>query len=144
LTQLQIFAADRNQLTGSLPSFANVPRLYSFTVAYNPLTGGIPSLSTPSMLNTFSIGHNQLFGMLPSNTFTDAAASQALDIGNNHFSGPIPVPPATLTEGLVCANQFDLDPSAAWDAVTGSSPWWATPTADNQCNDLFNDSFELE
>jgi hypothetical protein len=30
----------------------------------------------------------------------------------------------------------------AWNVATGFSPWWATPFANNRCDDIFTDGNE--
>ena len=45
----------------------------------------------------------------------------------------------------LCPNALDATPGpndAGWDTQTGYPPWWATPYANNLCDDVFTDAFE--
>jgi len=44
----------------------------------------------------------------------------------------------------LCPNPLDLIPGdndAAWNLITGHTPWWATPYSTNLCDDLFSSGF---
>jgi len=67
-------------------------------------------------------------------------------VGNNALTGPVPIPPAGLFAGFstLCPNPLDTTASAndaGWNTATGYAPWWATPYANNACDDIFTDRF---
>ena len=94
LTNLVIFLAYDNQLTGSIPSLAGLTNLAYFYVNNNQLTGTIPSLAGLTNLARFYAYNNQLSGTIPS--LADLTSLVVFWVNNNQLSGSIP-PLAGLT-----------------------------------------------
>jgi hypothetical protein len=145
LTNLQYFVAAENQLTGPLPALANLTSLAYFDVSANRLDGTIPSLAGLPNLWWFNVWGNDLGGPLP--VLSDLTNMRYFLVGANQFTGLVPAaPPSTLTAAQLCPNRLTIvsqptiDP--AWDAATGSAPWWATPFPTNSCDELFYGDFE--
>jgi hypothetical protein len=92
-----------------------------------------------------NIERNELSGPIPS-SLSGLGALQVFFAGENRLSGAVPAAPGNLIAARLCPNPLDTvagpnDPE--WDAATGSSPWWATPFAGNQCDEIFHDDFEF-
>ena len=130
LGDLEVILLSGNHLEGPIPPLDPFPNLYLFAVSENLLVGSIPDLSTLSGLYTFSVDHNQLTGALPS--LDGLAALTYFDVNDNQLSGPPPDPSTTnLGHGGLCPNNLDPIESPAWDAITGTTPWYywcVTPT----------------
>lgn len=150
LTALTDFEVDRNQLTGSIPALAGLSNLEVFTVYTNRLTGSLPPLAGLSALRAFSAADNQLTGPIPPlvgqglgalrrfrvhrNQLTGpipdvtGLALESFAVGFNQLTGPVPTAPATLlaNDSILCPNNLSkpYPDSPAWDAATGSAPWW--------------------
>lgn len=174
LTALTDFSVRYNQLNGSLPILSGLTNLYSFAVSGNQLTGNLPSLSGLSALQSFEVDANNLGGTIPSlsgltnlldlrlfhNRFAGSipnlSGSPSLyhaDFGNNQLTGVIPAAPSSLfsplafSPSVLCPNPLNTAPNAndpGWDAATDFTPWYATPYANNACDDIFTDSFEAQ
>ena len=151
LTALTDFEVDRNQLTGSIPPLSGLTNLEVFTVYTNRLTGVLPSLNGLGSLRAFSAADNQLTGSIPSlvgqglgalrrfrvhrNQLTGpipditGLSLESFAVGFNRLTGPVPTAPATLLAGEsnLCPNNLSKPyaDSPAWDAATGSTPWWS-------------------
>ncbi len=112
LAQLRIFEVDDNQISGALPALTGLIQLERFNARNNLLTGSIPALTGLSALQSFIVSNNQLTGFLP----------------------PVPNPTNALVAGSssICPNPLTLATNAAWDAATGSTPWF------NNCLDVGN------
>jgi hypothetical protein len=126
LVNLSWFDVGINQLTGPLPSLAGLPALRDFYAYTNQLSGGIPPLDGLAELRVFNVGYNQLTGAVPSLAGLDNLGEFRID--GNQLRGPLPEPPASLVSGAVCPNHLDPNPSPAWDAITGVSPWFQNCT----------------
>jgi len=115
LTNLSVFEADLNQLSGSIPALNNLPALYFFKVDHNQLSGPISSLAA-------------LTGLL------------IFQVQNNRLTGPAPIAPSPnqLTDGdsVLCPNPLTPTPASIWDAATGFAPWYSA------CDPIFKDGFE--
>ncbi len=138
LTNLQTFAVFNSQLTGSIPPLTGLTNLQLFAVHNNQLTGPIPPLDGLSKLQVFAVSNNRLSGTIPS---LANLPLQYFFVGGNGLSGAVPTAPGTLlatpspysSAGLVqstlCNNALTPTASAAWDAVTGASPWYTGCTS---------------
>jgi len=132
LTNLADFGVDNNQLTGSIPSLAGLTNLAAFWVNNNQLTGPIPSLAGLTSLAAFWVNNNQLTGPIPS--LAGLNNLEYFYVNDNQLSGDVPAVPAP-TNALVaggsglCPNYLNHTADAAWDAATGSTPWYAQCTA---------------
>ena len=146
LTGMSVFDASTNQLSGPIPSLSGLTFLSGFYVNNNQLTGAIPDLSAVTNLYDFDAATNQLSGSIPS--LSGLTHLAYFLVGGNQLTGAVPSAPANLVGGqsTLCSNLFDTSPQPAidpaWDAATGHSPWWATPSASNNCDDVFTDGFE--
>ncbi len=145
LSNLGNFEVNNNRLSGSIPSLSGFTHLTYFIADDNQLTGNIPILSGLTNLVQFSVSGNQLTGAIPD--LSTLSALQFFYVGRNQLSGSLPNPPTTnsLIAGgsNLCPNSFTtFTDNAGWDAATGVTPWWATPFANNACDDLFNNGFE--
>ena len=132
LTNLASFYAYNNQLTGPIPSLAGLTNLAAFWVNNNQLTGPIPSLAGLTSLAAFWVNNNQLTGPIPS--LAGLNNLEYFYVNDNQLSGDVPAVPAP-TNALVaggsglCPNYLNHTADAAWDAATGSTPWYAQCTA---------------
>ena len=149
LTALETFSVHRNQLSGSLPSLSGLPKLVFFYAYENQLTGSLPSLSGLTALQEFRAYSNQLSGSIPSLTgltslvifdvsdnrltgslpsLSGLSALYGFRVGNNLLSGPLPQVPQpnhlAAYNSSLCPNAITTTPDPAWDAATGSSPWY--------------------
>jgi hypothetical protein len=147
LANLNTFLVTGNRLSGSLPSLSGLGALQDFEVGNNLLSGSIPSLPT-GLLRLFA-EHNQLTGSIPS--LSAAGGLLQINLGANRLTGSVPAAPANLYTPLpwapssLCANPLNLASSAndaGWNAATGFTPWWATPHAGNQCDEIMSGAFE--
>lgn len=117
-----------NQLTGSLPSFADNPALEQLYLSNNQLTGPIPdSYGSLPALDDLQLDKNKLSGSLPT-ALTKEAALTVLHLNNNQFTGEIPslAQLQNLSSVNLSANQFsgtlpDLGASSALKQVYLSS-----------------------
>ena len=168
LTFLYDFNVNSNKLTGEIPSLTGLLNLRYFQARNNRLSGTIPD-TTGANLDTFVVSNNLLTGPLPTTVtqlhdleYFDAANNlltgpippltalmylQDFYVGSNRLTGLVPLAPPSLASASLCPNpltttsQPGIDP--AWDAATGNTPWWATPSLTNRCDDLFNNAFEV-
>ncbi len=111
LTNLHVFDADDNHLTGTIPSLAGLTSLTIFRVSGNLLTGAIPALAGLTNLGFFEVYDNQLSGAIPALAglahleyflaqrnrltgqippLTSMPALFGFDVGDNQLTGPIP------------------------------------------------------
>lgn len=160
------FYAGYNQLSGNIPDFAGVSSLTQFDVASNQLSGFIPqlppnlasfrasdnhlagnisSLATAMALQSFVVSGNSLSGGMPD--ISGLSALRVLYIDHNQLTGSISTAPSNLIAAgsAICPNLFDTIPTAkdnAWNLATGYTPWWASPTPTNKCDEIFLDRFE--
>jgi hypothetical protein len=139
----------RNALSGGFPSLAGLGALRELDLPDNRLSGALGAFSPASRALVLALGGNAFSGSLPS--LGSNAELYRLDVGGNRLSGAIPAAPAmlyaapVLSASTLCPNGFTLTPSAndaGWNAATGYTPWWATPFANNLCDDLFFSGFQ--
>jgi Leucine-rich repeat (LRR) protein len=137
-----VFAND-NLLSGQIPPLTLLKELVALDVANNQLTGSIPSLTGLTKLADFVVSRNQLTGSIPS--LTGLGALEQFHVGYNQLTGSVPLLPVVLINATLCPNLISTVPQPAidpsWNQATGSTPWWATPFATNQCDELFFDPF---
>jgi uncharacterized repeat protein (TIGR02543 family) len=126
LINLQYFAVGWNQLTGPIPSLSGLTNLEVFSVDNNQLTRPIPSLSGLINLQVFDAGQNYLTGPIPS--LSGLANLMAFLVANNQLTGDVPAVPSpnNLVLGMsgLCPNNLNAASDPAWDAATGSTPWY--------------------
>lgn len=127
LTNLITIGIEGNRLTGSIPSLSGLTNLQYFYAYNNQLTGSIPSLSGLSSLNAFHVQNNQLTGSIPS--LSGLSGLQFIETYNNQLTGdipPVPSPTNNLVFGssLVCPNYLNHTSAPAWNAATGTTPWY--------------------
>jgi uncharacterized repeat protein (TIGR02543 family) len=126
LTNLEVFDVGWNQLTGPIPSLSGLTNLEAFSVDNNQLMGTIPSLSGLTSLGHFSVGNNQLTGTIPS--LSGLTNLMAFLVANNQLTGDVPAVPSpnNLVLGMsgLCPNYLNAASDPAWDAATGSTPWY--------------------
>jgi len=139
--QLQTIDIRNTGIGGSLPSLAGLANLQSAVFLGNHFEGAIPPFGVLPALTWFSASANQLSGSLPS--LDGLTALTGFFVDANALSGPLPAAPASLGQygaGL-CPNAFDHVDSAAWDFITGVSPWYhdCTATPDEA---IFEDGFD--
>jgi hypothetical protein len=168
LPHLSIFTINDNRLTGTIPLINGLSNLSQFNLAQNQLTGTIPSISGLSNLGAFGVEHNQLTGTIPQdlsglndlvdfyvddNKLTGSIPPLSglpklayFFAGNNQLTGAIPAAPSALVSAGLCPNPLSTTPQPAidpaWDTATGFTPWWATPSASNECDEIFLGVFE--
>ena len=144
LAHLRTIGINNNALSGPLPTPVAGSVLTYIYLGNNQFSGTIPDFHVLSDLAELTLDHNQLTGPLPNLSGTNLTT---IYVNNNHLSGALPAAPSTLApnnSGL-CPNLFDTTPSAndaAWNIATGATPWWATPSSTNFCDEIFPDSFE--
>ena len=127
LASLRYFIVHNNQLGGSIPPLGGLGDLEAFSAGYNQLTGTIPTLTGEGLdaLRRFRVNNNRLTGTIPDLTGLQLTAFM---VGNNQLTGNPPAPPQTLAanDSNLCFNNLSkpYPDSPAWDAATGSTPWW--------------------
>ena len=145
LTNLQQFDVGHNQLVGTIPELAGLTNLNLFSAWGNHLTGEIPPFSGVLLGNLlyFLVDSNQLTGPLPDLSGLPSLIN--LFVHGNRLTGAVPAAPASLTSAILCPNSFTISAQPAidpaWNVATGKTPWWADPYTDNECDDLFTDTF---
>lgn len=141
MTQLQTIDIRNTGLNGPLPSLAGLTSLQSATFLGNRFSGSIPPFGELPALTWFSASGNRLTGVIPS--LDGVPALTGFFVGNNQLSGPPPAPPAGLGEygAELCPNVLDPAESAAWDAITGVTPWYRDCTAP-PLDAIFGDGFD--
>lgn len=127
LTSLRHFHVADNQLTGTIPALTGLAGLATFDVSSNQLTGTLPTLSGLSHLQSFVANDNRLTGTIPSLAGLDAL--NVIRVERNNLSGAVPAVPAPLNDlspsgSRLCPNRLDASADPAWDAATGSTPWY--------------------
>ncbi len=145
LTALQYFTVSGNRLTGSLPMLSGLTALFDFDASSNQLSGPVPLLTDLPALQFIGVAGNALSGAIPS--LAALPAIFAVDFSDNRFTGGVPAAPSSLFAGSsrLCPNPLDTTPNgndASWNSATGHTPWWATPTPSNRCDEVFGDDFE--
>jgi len=151
-TALNTFECQNNQLTGSVPVINGLD-MAVFNVSHNRLTGSIPVFSSQfANLYQYDVSFNDLTGSIP--TLTHASGLILFRANNNRLTGPVPTAPASLNSGplagllgpsSLCPNLLSTNPSgndAGWNTATGYTPWYASPYANNLCDDIFTAVFE--
>lgn len=127
LTSLRHFQVADNQLTGTIPDLTGLTGLAVFDVSSNQLTGTLPTLSGLSHLQSFVANDNRLTGTIPSLAGLDALT--VIHVERNNLSGAVPAVPAPLNDltpsgSSLCPNRLDASVDPAWDAATGTTPWY--------------------
>jgi uncharacterized delta-60 repeat protein len=117
LSQLAVFHAYENTLSGVLPALLGLSRLSDFRVNNNRLTGPIPAISGLGELVQFNVGNNALTGAIPS--LSGLGKLEGFFSYNNQLTGQVPA----LT-GLVKLRQFYVNSnqlSGAMPSLAGLS-----------------------
>ncbi|KAL5572543.1 hypothetical protein UlMin_022140 [Ulmus minor] len=95
-TNLIVFEARNNLLTGNIPQELTTLRLTNLLLDQNQLTGDLPSdIVSWQRLNTLNLNRNQLSGQIPEE-LGQLPVLTTLDLSVNQFSGPIPSQLASL------------------------------------------------
>lgn len=141
MTQLQMIDVRNTGLNGHLPSLAGMANLQSATFLNNRFSGSIPPFGELPALSWYSASGNQLTGSIPSLDGLPALTGFFVDA--NQLSGPPPAPPASLGSfgAALCPNALDHVESAAWDTITGVTPWYRDCTATTP-EMIFGDGFD--
>lgn len=140
LTQLQTIDIRNTALSGRLPSLVGLTSLQSASFLGNRFEGSIPPFGELPALTWFSASGNQLSGRVPS--LAGLTALTGFFVDGNALIGPPPAPPASLGENgaSLCPNAFDHVDAPAWDAVTGTTPWYRDCIAAPES--VFGDGFD--
>ncbi|CAL4947996.1 unnamed protein product [Urochloa decumbens] len=107
-----------NRLTGAIPdSFSSLLKLKMLVLEKNLLSGPMPpSLFNMSQLQALAVGRNNLSGPIPGNESFHLPMLQFIALQENQFNGPIPLGLST------CKNLEEL--SLAVNNFTGTLPAW--------------------
>lgn len=94
LTELEIFLADRNKLTGEIPSYftdGTMPNINMVGLAWNNFSGTMPEIGEPNNLKMFTIDGNDITGSVPDSWGSDVAGKLInFGLGWNELEGEIP------------------------------------------------------
>lgn len=155
LTRLKDFVVYSNQLSGVIPPLAGLTSLQVFRASANKLDGMIPCLSVAfpcssglTNLGDFEVNSNRLRGKIPPLEGLGDGLAYGLYfyVGANRLTGSVPVAPANLHSAFLCPNSLDITPQPAidpaWNAATGTTPWWNSIYPSYRCDDVFIDDFE--
>ena len=137
LSTLNIFDVSNNVITGPIPPLTGLVNLYEFYAYNNQLTGSIPSFEGLAGLSDFEVDNNKLTGPIPD---LSGVPIKVLSVSTNQLDGVVPPAPIGMQAGVstLCVNFFpgaSYVDSPAWDAATGTSPWYA------KCNAIFSNGF---
>ena len=127
----------RNFFTGVIPAVNGLHQLRTLYLDSNLLSGSIPSLDGLDNLQYVALSFNQLSGPVP-----DISALPLLQwffVGDNHLTGSVGEPPDSLWAGTLCSNRLAATPSARWDSITHTTPWYSACDTDG----IFEDTFDL-
>ncbi|PKI43659.1 receptor-like protein Cf-9 homolog [Punica granatum] len=134
LSSLTWLELSDNQLQGPLPaSLANCTSLEHLNVSYNEMYDTFPhwllnaplysllvldlqsnkfhgaiEIPIPPQISYFLISDNDFAGRLPINFSLDSNA-YFIDLANNNFEGPLPIPPSTIQSYYIANNKFSGD-----------------------------------
>lgn len=95
LTEAMYIDLSTCNLTGSLPALSSLSKLIVLDCKNNKLTGSIPTL--PASLSYLSLGQNNFSGSLPVQ-LKDLTNLIVFDLGLNDFTGAVPVEWSVLTK----------------------------------------------
>ncbi|KAG7362767.1 RHS repeat-associated core domain containing protein [Nitzschia inconspicua] len=92
LTNLEVFSASFNGLSGPIPEFSSLRKLNALRLSDNSFTGTLPAFSRQPDLKSLDLSDNQLVGSVPSNFLANVLAvnSLFLDLSNNMLTGTVP------------------------------------------------------
>jgi hypothetical protein len=90
LTELALFHANSNNLTGNTPCVNNNIYFYELDLSNNKLNGSFPQNSIQRNLTFFDLRFNSYYGSVPSQVFSDLPYAIAIFLNNNKFSGYLP------------------------------------------------------
>ena len=120
---LYSFGGSFNQLSGAIPALQPTAGMIALD---GNLLEALPSFEAAANLRGFSASNNQITGSIPS--LAGAPLIQSLAVADNRLSGEAPATPndemQQMGESRLCPNYLDPTPNAAWDAATGSAPWY--------------------
>jgi Leucine-rich repeat (LRR) protein len=88
LTNLNIFTATNNELTGTLPELAAATNLVTLHLSTNNLTGTVPDIQTLTNLDSLLLDDNKFTGTIPE--LSTLTALEVLNLSFNRFNGTIP------------------------------------------------------
>jgi hypothetical protein len=136
LTNLEVFSASVNQLSGPIPDFTGLRKLKAIRLSDNSLTGSLPILSRQPDMKALDLSENQLVGSVPSNFLAGIMSVQSLflDLSNNMLTGIVPGNLTRFNDVTIYLrdNRFDgLDP-----ALCTRGDWNDGDVASYQCDGI--------
>jgi hypothetical protein len=90
LTELALFHANSNNLTGGVPCVDNNNYFYELDLSNNKLGGSFPQNSIQHNLTFLDLRFNSYYGSVPSAVFSDLPYAIAIFLNNNQFNGFLP------------------------------------------------------
>jgi Leucine rich repeat N-terminal domain len=114
LTQLEVFSASNNSLSGPIPSLAGLSNLQTLSLSTNALSGSIPSFAGLTALRDVGLHNNQLTGPLPA--LSGSTQLNFVTAYNNGLSGTIP-----SLSGLTNLQYFYVDRNQFTGAIPSLS-----------------------
>ncbi|XP_062014570.1 receptor-like protein EIX2 [Rosa rugosa] len=93
IKDLSLLSLNTNHLHGEFPQAWSAWRnILVVDVAQNNLSGNIPSsMGVPSSLVMLKMNNNNFGGKIPSSMFHNCTALRSIDLGDNRFTGSIPL-----------------------------------------------------
>ncbi|XP_031374127.1 receptor-like protein Cf-9 [Punica granatum] len=107
-TSLAYFVVHHNGIYDTLPHWwlnATLNSLEYLDLQSNKFHGVINEISLPPTLHSYILSNNQFSGQLPINFFRNSRAD-FIDLANNNFDGPLPIPPPTVLFYSISNNKF--------------------------------------
>ncbi|KAL3733180.1 hypothetical protein ACJRO7_022670 [Eucalyptus globulus] len=99
-----------NKINDTFPKWLlEAPSLWAVDLQFNEFHGQINPPTTPfhpSMLSSFSISNNNLGGQWPEEYFLHSLNLRTVDLSNNKFEGPLPIPPPTALFYSIANNKI--------------------------------------
>jgi Leucine-rich repeat (LRR) protein len=136
LTNLEVFSASVNGLSGSIPDFTSLRKLKTVRLSDNSLTGNLPVFSRQPDMKALDLSDNQLVGSVPSNFLAGVKSVQSLflDLSNNMLTGIVPGNLTRFNDVTIYLrdNRFDgIDP-----ALCTRGDWNDGDVASYQCDGI--------
>lgn len=90
LTELALFHANSNNLTGNTPFLNNNTYFYELDLSNNKLKGCFPPYAIQKNLTFLDLRFNSYVGTVPSRVFSELPYAIAIFLNNNNFTGDLP------------------------------------------------------
>lgn len=90
LTELALFHANSNNLTGKLPFLDKNIYFYELDLSNNKLNGSFPTKAIQHNLTFLDLRFNAFYGSVPYTVFSRLPYAIAIFLNNNKFSGYLP------------------------------------------------------